>query len=75
MPPEFKGEEHETMIKFARKILDTEEFDFFIFGHRHIPLDFSLNDRSRLIYLGDWLTHFTYAVLEGKTLELKKFEE
>ena len=75
MPPEFKGEEHETMIKFARKILDTEEFDFFIFGHRHIPLDFSLNDRSRLIYLGDWLTHFTYAVLDGKTLELKKFEE
>ena len=73
MLPEFKGEENETMIKFARELLAKEEIDFFIFGHRHIPLDFPLNDQSRLIYLGDWMTHFTYAVLAGK-MELKKFE-
>jgi len=74
MLPEFKGEENETMIKFARELLAKEEIDFFIFGHRHIPLDFPLNDRSRLIYLGDWMTHFTYAVLAGEKMELKKFE-
>jgi UDP-2,3-diacylglucosamine hydrolase len=75
MMPEFRGEEHETMIQFARQTLKEEDFNFFIFGHRHIPLDLSLNDHSRIIYLGDWLTHFTYAVLDGENLELKKFEE
>jgi UDP-2,3-diacylglucosamine hydrolase len=74
MLPEFKGEENETMIQFARKTLQEEDFNFFIFGHRHIPLDHSLNDHCRIVYLGDWLTHYTYAVLDGQNLELKKFE-
>lgn len=74
MLPGFKGEENESMIQYARELFIKEDIDFFIFGHRHIPLDFPLNEKSRLIYLGDWLTHFTYAVLDGKDLELKKFE-
>jgi UDP-2,3-diacylglucosamine hydrolase len=73
--PEFKGEENESMIRYSRELLTKEEIDFFIFGHRHIPLDFTLNEKSRLIYLGDWLTHFSYAVLDGKNMELKKFED
>lgn len=74
MSPEFKGEENESMIRYARDLLTKEEVHFFIFGHRHIPFDFPLNEKSRVIYLGDWLTHFTYAVFDGKDLELKKFE-
>ncbi len=75
IPPEFRGEENESMIRFARELLTREEIDFFIFGHRHIPLDFPLNEKSRVIYLGDWLTYFTYAVFDGNNLELKKFED
>ena len=29
---------------------------FFIFGHRHLPLDVKLNNSSRYINLGDWIT-------------------
>ena len=37
----------------------------FIFGHRHLPLDVKLNNSSRYINLGDWITHFTFAELDG----------
>ena len=49
------------------------ELDFLIYGHYHYPLDISLNDKSRQVVLGDWITHFTYAVFDGENLELKVF--
>jgi UDP-2,3-diacylglucosamine hydrolase len=51
-----------------------EQHDFYIFGHRHVPLDFPLNEKSRMIILGDWVTNFTYAVFDGEKLELKRFD-
>lgn len=70
----FKGEDEEEHMIFANRILESEYFDYFVFGHRHIPLDLPLkNSRSRYINLGDWLWHFTYAVFDGNTLELKKY--
>ena len=50
------------------------ELDYLIYGHYHYPLDIPLNDHSRQVVLGDWLTHFTYAVFDGERLELKVFE-
>ena len=47
--------------------------DFFVFGHRHLPIDFRLNDNSRYINLGDWIRYFTYAVMDGEKMELKAY--
>lgn len=71
----FLDEEKEWLIRFAREILEKEYFDYFIFGHRHIPLDYRLNDQSRFIYLGDWISHFTYAIFDGNDLSLQKYSE
>lgn len=70
---EFVGE-NELQIIFARQVLTEKPIDYFIFGHRHIPWDLSLNQNSRIINLGDWIYSFTYAVFDGKELELKQFE-
>lgn len=64
----------EWLWQFAK---DTEEdihHDFYVFGHRHLPLDLEVTDRSRYINLGEWLNHFTYAVFEKNELKLKTFE-
>jgi len=58
----------------CREILQKEHFDFFIYGHRHLPIDLPLNEKSRYINLGEWLTSNTYAVFDGEKSELKKFE-
>ena len=71
----FLGEEGEWLIVYCKEILQQEHFNYFIFGHRHYPIDFALNDTSRYINLGDWIRNFTYASFDGNTVELKKWEE
>ena len=70
----FLGEEAEWLIIFSREILAKEQFDFFIFGHRHFPIDYRLNEKSRYINLGDWIRTFTYATFDGTDTELKKWD-
>ena len=70
----FLGDDKEWLIIYCKEILSKEFFDYFLFGHRHLPLDVRLNDKSRYINLGDWVRYFTYAVFDGEKLELKKFE-
>ncbi len=71
----FLGENNEWLVIYAREVLAKEHFDYFIFGHRHLPLNIQLHDNSHYINLGDWITHFTYAVFDGNNVELKKWEE
>lgn len=70
----FMGEEKESQIVFARKYLTLHQVDFFIFGHRHICLDFSLNHQARLINLGEWIQANSYACFDGNELELRYFK-
>ena len=71
----FLGEEGEWLIIFCRQMLAKQHIDFFVFGHRHFPIDYKLTDTSRYINLGDWLYSFTYAIFDGNDMQLKKWEE
>ncbi|RYY17643.1 MAG: UDP-2,3-diacylglucosamine diphosphatase [Chitinophagaceae bacterium] len=68
---EFLGEENEWLITHCRSELSKKFYDFIIFGHRHLPIDFALDGKSRYINLGDWINYFTYAVFDGQQLHLK----
>lgn len=67
----FLGEENEWLILYCREMLKEQAFDYFVFGHRHLPIDFQLNEKSRYINLGDWIKYDSYAVFDGRSLELK----
>ena len=69
----FQGEEKELLILFAKETLKTDHYDYFVFGHRHVPMDIRLNDRSRLINLGEWIFSNTFAVFDGTNLELRHY--
>ena len=58
-----------------KEILEKEHFDYFIFGHRHLPIDLQLNDTSRYINLGDWINYDSYAVFENDNLSLKYYKQ
>ncbi len=67
---------HERLTVHSREILKSNpDISFFIYGHWHVPMDIPLADNVRQISLGDWLTHFTYAVFDGAELKLEKFTE
>jgi len=72
---EYLGDDNEHLITYARHKLEEEHFDYFIFGHRHIPLEYDLGSERKMVYLGDWIVNFTYAVWDGTKLELRKLEE
>ena len=69
----FLGEDNEWLISYCKEMLQKKHYDYFIFGHRHLPIDFSLKENSRYINLGDWIKHFSYAEFDGNKLELKKY--
>ena len=70
----FLGEANEWLVQYCKRKLNHEHFDYFVFGHRHLPLNITLNKESTYINLGDWITHFTYAVFDGHQFELKKWK-
>ena len=69
----FLGEDKEWLVIYCKEVLQQKKVDFFVFGHRHLPIDFRLNDTSRYINLGDWIRYFTYAVFDGQQMELKSY--
>ncbi|MBL7763885.1 MAG: UDP-2,3-diacylglucosamine diphosphatase [Chitinophagaceae bacterium] len=71
----FLGEDKEWLIIYSKDKMKEKKFDFFVFGHRHLPIDFRLNDTSRYINLGDWIRYYTYAVFDGEKLELKSYKD
>ncbi|MFO8086775.1 MAG: UDP-2,3-diacylglucosamine diphosphatase [Bacteroidales bacterium] len=70
----FLGEDKEFLIAYAKEILKTEHFDYFVFGHRHLPLEIPLNEHSTYYNLGEWFNRFTYGVFDGENFELRTFE-
>lgn len=69
----FLGEENEWLVQYSKKKLEEKHHDYFVFGHRHLPMEIILNDRSKYINLGDWISYYTYGVFDGDKFELKKF--
>jgi UDP-2,3-diacylglucosamine hydrolase len=69
----FLGEEKEWLIVYAKEKLREKHFDFFIFGHRHLPIIHQLKENSLYVNLGDWIKYNSYAVFENGAVTLKYY--
>ncbi len=69
----FLGEDNEWLAIYAKRKLEEKHRDYFVFGHRHLPLEIQLNEKSRYINLGDWIQYYTYGEFDGNSFELKKY--
>lgn len=69
----YLGDDKEYLVQYIIETEKTKHFDYYIFGHRHLPIDKQI-ESSYYINLGDWLSYFTYAEWDGSKLSLKKFE-
>lgn len=68
-------EKDEWLAQYANEKLDETYYDYFIFGHRHLPIDLTLkNGKSRYINLGEWLSQYSYAVFDGNDIQIQFFE-
>ncbi len=71
----FLGEENEWLIIYCKELLQQSHYDYFIFGHRHLPIVQNIGDQSTYINLGEWLHNNTYAVFDGIECNLMQFPE
>ena len=60
---------------FAESYLADKDVNirYFLFGHLHCLCREKISENSELIVLGDWISHFSYAVYDGKALEIHRF--
>ena len=70
----FLGEDKEWLVLYAKRKLETKHYNYFVFGHRHLPKIIRVGDKSEYINLGDWIGYFTYGVFDGENFELLSFD-
>ena len=70
----FLGEENEWLVQYCKRKVEEKHRDYFVFGHRHLPLEIEVGENSKYINLGDWITYYTYGVFDGEKMELKTYD-
>jgi len=71
---QFQGVQNEWLVQYCQEKLVSQHYDYFIFGHRHLPLKISVGKNALYLNTGDWIHHNTYGVFNGQVLKLEKWE-
>jgi len=71
----FLGEDNEWLIQYCKRKLEQKDYDYFLFGHRHLPMEIDLDGKATYINTGDWINHYTYACFDGQQLQLIKLKD
>lgn len=69
----FLGEDKEWLIQYCKQKQGLNPVDFYLFGHRHLPIEFRIED-ALYINIGDWIKYSSYAEFDGQHLSLKYFK-
>ncbi|MCU0328186.1 MAG: UDP-2,3-diacylglucosamine diphosphatase [Chitinophagales bacterium] len=70
---EFISLENEWLFTYVKKKFLTQPCDYYIFGHRHLPLHIEFNQKSNYINLGDWINYFTFVEINPSQTRLRKY--
>jgi UDP-2,3-diacylglucosamine hydrolase len=65
----YLGKENEWLYLFAKENQKNNPHDYYLFGHRHLPLCLDLG-QSLYINTGEWLNAQTFARFDGENLAL-----
>ena len=68
---QFMGNGNEMLVQYIQEIIKTEKIDYFIYGHRHLPIDMKLG-QSQYLNSGDWIMHDSYIKITSETVQLFK---
>jgi len=71
----FLGEDKEWLAVYSREVLEKQHYDYFIYGHRHLPMIIELGNNSQYYNIGEWFGFNSYAVFDGEELRLEYFEK
>ena len=67
------NEDKEILVEYCKEQQKNNPVDYYVFGHRHIPMNIRIDERCNYINLGDWVHYYSYAVYSNQKLELNSF--
>ncbi len=75
-----KNENHflgdgEWLWQYCKEIEQRKHHDYYIFGHRHLPLELEVCEKAIYFNLGEWVSQYTYLEFDGEKAKLLTFEE
>lgn len=68
----FISEDKEILFGFCKKMQKINPVDYYVFGHRHIPMNIRIDSKSEYFNAGDWISNYSYVTLHEGVLSLKK---
>ena len=68
----FEGE-NERLWKYCKKVNQQTHHRYYVFGHRHLPLELPVEDNATYFNLGEWVAQCNYLEFDGKQATLKAF--
>lgn len=71
----FLGDDREWLLQYCREVESQMHHDYYVFGHRHLPLNLTVSPVSQYVNLGEWVSARTYGVFDGKQLRLETWGE
>jgi UDP-2,3-diacylglucosamine hydrolase len=69
----FLGEDKEMLIQYCKEIHTKTPYDYYVFGHRHLPMEIPIGEEGVYINTGDWISYYSYVIFDGETLTLTYF--
>jgi UDP-2,3-diacylglucosamine hydrolase len=63
----------EWLYQFTKSAEVTKHRDFYIFGHRHLPLKFEIG-QTHYFNLGEWLNFCTFGRFDGQKFEILQWK-
>lgn len=71
----FNNINDERLFHYCQEYINSEQVDYFIFGHRHLPLDIPLDNNTRYINLGEWLHEKTFLEISASGVRMFQFKD
>jgi len=70
----FLGKKNEWLAQYAIRKQKISPVDYFLFGHRHLPMKINIDQYAVYYNLGDWINHFTYGQFKKGEFRLMKYQ-
>lgn len=70
----YHGDEKEWLVQFCKSELKKEHFDYFVFGHRHLPIEKEVGKNAMYYNLGEWINYCTYLEVSEEGVNLKTWK-
>ena len=67
----FLGEDKEDLIRHSKNILENNQVDYFLYGHRHLAMTYKLKQGAEILFLGDWFQKGSFVEWNGIELQLR----